>query len=106
MSSNRFCPTHNKELKHFEGISKKTGKPYTMWKCTAKVGEGWCDHVEWPDNGFSGGTTPAYKQAPSGVVKEESKPWPPEIVRVLNQINEKLDEVVDNTRFVRDRTQQ
>ena len=93
MSSNKFCPVHNKELKFFEGTSKKTGKPYSMHKCTARVGEGWCDYVLWPDN-VNGGTTPKFDKHGE---KTEAK-WPPEIVEILKRIDE-------NVQFIKDRTQ-
>ena len=49
MEKIRMCSVHNRPLKQFKGVSKKTGNNYENWKCTAKVGEGYCDTIEWID---------------------------------------------------------
>lgn len=37
------CEIHGTPMKHLEGVSKKTGKPYSFWSCTEKLADGtWC----------------------------------------------------------------
>lgn len=112
----KICPKHNKPLKRFEGISKKTGLPYGNWKCTAKVDEGWCDVIIWDENEQF---TKKFTQLPNGQVLEEEAIWPTEssveasnkpqngpttqeepksdIRALLTEINEKLDYLVART---------
>jgi hypothetical protein len=40
---NPTCPRHGATTKWLEGVSKKTGKPYSFWSCSAKNKDGsWC----------------------------------------------------------------
>lgn len=41
MVNDKACPQCGAPMRHFTGTSKKTGKPYAMWKC------GGCSFVEW-----------------------------------------------------------
>lgn len=79
------CPTHNKELKKFEGISKTTGKPYVRFKCTAKDGEKWCEYGIW-GQAFE---KKAVSQAPD---------FNDAVAKSLNQIHEKLDHILEDLR--------
>lgn len=37
------CPDHKRPWEHRSGVSPKTGKPYSFWKCPEKGADGkWC----------------------------------------------------------------
>jgi len=35
-----MCDIHGTPMKHLEGVSKKTGKPYSFWSCPQKLADG------------------------------------------------------------------
>ena len=100
-----ICPIHNKELKHFEGIGKTSGKPYSNDKCTHKDERGFCTYVIWAEDKEV--FTKKFSQTPNGVVETEEV-WPTEATKtapeseekpksdirtILNEINDKLDAI-------------
>lgn len=68
------CPTHNRELKEFTAGPKAKNPGMKYWKCTAKVGNGWCNYVDWGNSEM----TKVFKQMPDGSVLESEAPWPSE----------------------------
>ena len=78
------CSKCNNEMKYYEGVSKKTGKPYKMHKCQA------CNHIEWVRDdqpyGVAQNNTANVPAKASGEVLAELK----EIKKLLAEIATKV----------------
>ena len=81
-----ICPTHKTELINRKGVSKKTGKPYDFWGCTAKDGDQFCGYTE----NSATVATPERQQLEA---------------KVLAGMNTKLDKLTEMVQFIYDRTQ-
>ena len=36
------CPVHNRPWEHKQGVSQRTGKPYSFWGCPVRDESGFC----------------------------------------------------------------
>lgn len=78
MNNEKFCSVDGATMVYSEGISKKNGKPYAMYKCSK------CGAVEWGKVAPPRGNTPQI--APQGLTGE-AEGLLKQILAELKQIN-------------------
>lgn len=80
------CPTHQCELVHRVGTSKKTGKPYDFWGCPQRDGNNFCDF-----------TAPGQRVGGNSVVPSQRE----ELTgQVLASMNLKIDRILEGQKLI------
>ncbi len=84
-----YCPLCDSKLNHRQGVSAKTGKPYDFWGCS-----------NWRDNEITGTPGCKYTYNPNykpktPLQRTTQKIEENTILGLLNEMNNKLDEIKD-----------